>query len=133
MRFSAEQPNDQSPTSARSRSSSSAKFKNAQGLRDHAGSCGLISQARLGSPAFGGKRRIEVGFATTETGKATITVYRGRKKVKSVSKKVTSANRFAVVRIKPKGKKFKRGEYKVKISFSGSSTRKTVNLYAKKY
>ena len=93
-------------------------------------SCDLVSAFRLSSPAFGGKRKLEIGFATTKAGSAVITVLRGKKAVKTIKRTVSAPNRFELVKVP--AAKFKRGEYTVRLKFTSGGTTKTLKLYAKR-
>ena len=88
--------------------------------------CGEISLFRLDSPAFGPERKLTAAFTLTKPGKATIEVYRGKKRVKRIKKTVKSANRLQKVAIAPK--RLRRGEYRVVLRAAG----KKETLYAKR-
>jgi hypothetical protein len=96
-------------------------------------SCELISSYRLASPAFGGGRALVVGFALTQPGKATISVYRGkgRKAVLKVSRTVKAANRFQRVGLATK--KLRKGDYRVVLTVQAGDVKKSATLYAKKF
>ena len=79
--------------------------------------CGEISLFRLDAPAFGPKRKLTAAFTLTKPGKATIEIYRGKKRVKRIKKTVKSANRLQKVKIAPK--KLRRGEYRIVLRAAG--------------
>jgi hypothetical protein len=91
-----------------------------------ADTCGEISRFALESPAFGPKRSLTAAFALTRAGKATIEVYKGKKRVKRVNK-TAAANTLVKVAISPK--KLKRGEYRIVLRAAG----KTETLNARRY
>jgi hypothetical protein len=97
-----------------------------------ADSCDLLSLARLGAPAFGGKRPLLVNFTTTKASKVTVALYRGssRKPAKRFTKR-TQANRLARVTVRPKG--LKRGQYRVVVSAAGGGKKQRTVMYATKY
>jgi PKD repeat protein len=84
-----------------------------------ADTCSEISLFRLDSPAFGPKRKLTASFTLTKPGTATVEVFRGKKRVKRITRKVPSANRLQKVAISPK--KLKRGEYRIVLKAAGKS------------
>ena len=96
-------------------------------------SCDLVSSFRLAAPAFGGKRKLEVGFSATKAGQAEITVFRGKKAVKKIVRKVDAPNRFQLVKIPAKPtKKFKKGEYRVVLKYTAGGDSRLLTLFARR-
>ena len=96
-------------------------------------SCELVSLFRLGSPAFSNAKPLRIAFATTEPAKVTITLLKGKKAVKRITKNVTQANRAQRVNVKGKAlKKLKRGAYSVRLTATGGGGSQTATLFAKK-
>ena len=124
VRFSVVQPNGQTDRRAFAFDFTS-KFKSRKAFEAARG-CDVISEFRLSAPAFGGKRSLQIGFATTQTGTGTITVSKGSRKVKTIKVTVKTANRFKIVKVP--ASKLSRGEYKIVLKFGG----KSATLYAKR-
>ena len=102
------------------------KFK-ARKPFQRADSCTLLSLARLGAPAFGGKAPLLVNFTTTANATVKVVVKKGAKKVRAFTKK-TTANRLARVKVSPR--KLRKGEYTITITASAGGKRQSAKLSA---
>jgi PKD repeat protein len=118
-------PNSQQDTRTFAFTRKGSKFKAAKAFT-RTDSCELVSLFRLGGPVFGGKTPLRIAFATTQPTKVTITLLRGKKVAKRITRNVTAANRVNRVNVKPK--KLRKGAYTVRLS-AGSQTE---SLLAKK-
>ena len=63
-------------------------------------SCDLLSLYRLGGPVFGGRTPLRIAFVLTQPAKVTVTLLKGKKKVKRIKRNVKSANRAQRINIK---------------------------------
>jgi hypothetical protein len=95
----------------------------------------LIKSFKLNRPVFGGRRnaKLVASYKLRERGKATMTLYRGKKRVKRLSTGSRKANKTYKVRIKPK--KLKKGAtYTVRLSATSADGKRTqkVRLSAKR-
>jgi hypothetical protein len=86
--------------------------------------CDGVPVYRLETPRFGGKAKLGIAFTLAQAGKATVTVFRGKKKVKTF-KKAAAPNRLVKITLSPK--KLKKGEYKVVLAAGG----KKLTLYTR--
>ena len=86
----------------------------------------LIKSFKLNRPVFGGRKnaKLVASYKLREAGKATLTLYRGSKKVKRLSTGSRKANKTYKVRIKPK--KLKKGAtYTVRLSATSADGKRT--------
>lgn len=95
----------------------------------------LVKSFKLNRPVFGGRKnaKLVASYKLREAGKATLTLYRGNKKVKRLSTGSRKANKTYKVRIKPK--KLKKGAtYTVRLSATSADRKRTqkVRLSAKR-
>jgi hypothetical protein len=95
----------------------------------------LVKSFKLNRPVFGGRknRKLVASYKLREAGKATLTLYRGKKRVKRLSTGSRKANKTYKVRIKPK--KLKKGAtYTVRLSATSADGKRTqkVRLSAKR-
>jgi len=95
----------------------------------------LIKSFKLNRPVFGGRknRKLVASYKLREKGKATLTLYRGKKRVKRLSTGSRKANKTYKVRIKPK--KLKKGAtYTVRLRATSADGKRTqkVRLSAKR-
>jgi hypothetical protein len=95
----------------------------------------LIKSFKLNRPVFGGRKnaKLVASYKLREAGKATLTLYRGKKRVKRLSTGSRKANKTYKVRIKPK--KLKKGAtYTVRLSATSADGKRTqkVRLSAKR-
>lgn len=95
----------------------------------------LVKSFKLNRPVFGGRKnaKLVASYKLREAGKATLTLYRGNKKVKRLSTGSRKANKTYKVRIKPK--KLKKGAtYTVRLSATSADGKRTqkVRLSAKR-
>jgi PKD domain len=95
----------------------------------------LVKSFKLNRPVFGGRKnaKLVASYKLREAGKATLTLYRGSKKVKRLSTGSRKANKTYKVRIKPK--KLKKGAtYTVRLSATSADGKRTqkVRLSAKR-
>jgi len=129
VRVSAQLPDNRIDRRAFALTRTGSRFRLRKPFETRAG-CGLISAFRLGSPAFGGKRALDIGFATTQAGTAVVSVYRGRTLVKRVRRTIAQANRLELVKVV--AKKLRRGEYRVVLKVSAGGATRTASLYARR-
>lgn len=83
---------------------------------------GILQGASLSGPVFGGRkgRKLVVRYRLRETGKVTIALYRGAKRVRRLVRgRTRTAGKLYKVRVRPRG--LKRGGYTVRISVRGAS------------
>ena len=99
------------------------KFKKRKAFQ-RADTCDDVPVFRLSTPRFGGKAKLGIAFTLLKAGKAKVQVFRGKKAVKSFSKKA-AANRLVKFTLSPR--KLKKGEYKVVLRAAG----KKLTLYAR--
>jgi PKD repeat protein len=104
----------------------SKKFRNAKAFA-RTGSCDFLSLFRLSSPAFG--KALQIGVVTTEDTTLQVTVKRGKKTVKRFK---ASARATRAVTFNLKGKKLKKGVYKVTLKASGGGKSLTDTLTTRK-
>jgi hypothetical protein len=95
----------------------------------------LVKSFKLNRPVFGGRKnaKLVASYKLREAGKATLTLYRGSKKVKRVSTGSRKANKTYRVKIKPK--KLKKGAtFTVRLSATSADGKRTqkVRLSAKR-
>ena len=102
------------------------RFRNAKAFA-RTGSCGFLSLYRLSAPAFG--KQLQIGVVTTEAAKIQVTVKRGKKTVKRFK---ADAKPNRAVAFKLKGKKLKKGVYKVSLKATGGGKTVTDTLFTKK-
>jgi hypothetical protein len=102
-------------------------------LRDYYGraTCNLLGIARLSAPTFGGRTRTSLGIRLypRQTGRATITVKRGKKTIKRF--KVTLNGGAKILR-KVRAKHLARGNYVVTVVATSGRTRQTAKLVSKR-
>jgi hypothetical protein len=95
----------------------------------------LIKSFKLNRPVFGGRKQAKLvaSYKLREKGKATLTLYRGKKRIRRLSTGSRKANKTYKVRIKPK--KLKKGAtYTVRLSATSADGKRTqkVRLSAKR-
>jgi hypothetical protein len=95
----------------------------------------LIKSFKLNRPVFGGRKnaKLVASYKLREAGKATLSLYRGKKRVKRLSTGSRKANKTYKVKIKPK--KLKKGAtYTVRLSATSADGKRTqkVRLSAKR-
>jgi PKD repeat protein len=125
-------PSNQKDTRTFAFTRKGSKFKRGKAFT-RTDSCELVSLFRLGSPVFSKKKPLRIAFALTQPAKVTVTLLKGRKAVKRITKNVTAANRAQRINVKGKAlKKLKRGAYSVRLSATSGSGSQTATLFAKK-
>jgi hypothetical protein len=90
----------------------------------------LVKSFKLNRPVFGGRKnaKLVASYKLREAGKATLTLYRGNKKVKRLSTGSRKANKTYKVRIKPK--KLKKGAtYTVRLSATSADRKRTQKVH----
>ena len=102
------------------------KFRNTKAFA-RTGSCDLVSVYRLNAPAFG--KALQIGVVTTEAASVQVTVKRGKKTVKKF-KGQTQANRALTFKLK--GKKLKKGLYKVSLKVTAGGSSRSDTLFTRK-
>jgi hypothetical protein len=92
-------------------------------------SCKLLRIVRLSGPAFGGKTRTSLGirFRTLRSGRATITVKRGKRTIRRFKVAWTGK---ATVRRKLRARGVRRGRYRVTVAARSGRARQTATLFA---
>lgn len=95
----------------------------------------LITGFRLNRPVFGGrgKAKLKVSYRLREAGRVTLSLWRGKKRVKRlVDDKARAAARTYRVTLKPRG--LKRGRYTLRLTArtSNGQTRQIAKLFAKR-
>ena len=88
---------------------------------------------KLGRPVFGGRksRKLVVSYRLRERGRVTLSLYRGKKRIKRLATGQKRANRTYRVSVKPR--KLKRGRYSVRMTVrAATGKRQTARLSAKK-
>jgi hypothetical protein len=102
-------------------------------LRQYYGraSCKLLRIVRLSGPTFGGKTKTSLGIRlrTLAKGRATVTVKRGKRRVKRFT--LSWKHRATILR-KLRARGHRRGTYKVTVAARSGKVRQTVTLYARR-
>jgi PKD repeat protein len=93
--------------------------------------CGLLAAAKLRSPVFGGRqnRALQIAFVVTRPANVRVTVYRGRRAVRSFR---TARRPSAVThRLRVPARRLRaRGRYRVRIVATSGDVRQRATLYA---
>jgi hypothetical protein len=94
-------------------------------------SCKLLRIARLSGPAFGGRYNTSllISFRTNRSGRAVVTVRRGKKVVKRYKPSWKGAR---TVRRRLRSLHLRRGSYSVTVAARAGKSRQTVKLYSRR-
>jgi len=94
--------------------------------------CGLLSSAKLRSPAFGGKqgRALVISFTTTRTARVVATVFKGKRRVLRTRAFRRPANRTKYVVVPVRKLKAGRGLYRVRVVARSGKRRGVVTVYS---
>jgi hypothetical protein len=94
--------------------------------------CGLLSSAKLRSPAFGGKQKrgLVISFATTRPATVVATVFRGKKRVFRTRAFKRPPNRLKYVVVPLRKLKAGKGLYRVRVVARAGSRKGVVTVYS---
>ena len=95
-------------------------------------SCGLVAAARLGSPAFGGRRRapLRLAYRLNRGARVSVTVTRRGRVVRRFRARTRAAGRTYRLRLSARGRR--RGEYHVRITARAGRERVVTTLAARR-